>query len=211
MSSPTDHAEDYQDFLNWVANKRVNGTRATGDPAKHSFIPSDRLDVYLNEANRLSRLLKAVFPGDTQPPVAPSAIRGKESSSKYCKVFAILLLIGKGRFIPNFTQIPQLSDSYLPFGVRPSDFPRYVGKDQDFFTEFFENQWIFCAYEMHFNHILKLEEERILPFICEERLGKGGSAEVHKIVLHDTYDRLRPPEEKRERNVSKTAAAVCLL
>jgi hypothetical protein len=137
---------------------------------------------FSDEEDRLLNLLNRVLPSRGPPLVAPSTVRGK-----YVRVFAILLRIGKGRFIDYFVRHLGLSDNHLPFLQRPPDFPT----SPDFFNEFYERQWMFCPQTLEYSRSVIFPPRMVLPILAKEKIGAGGDAIVHKIVVHSAYNKLR--------------------
>lgn len=182
-SSQPEYHPDISDFIEWVHAHSVLGTLGPSPLVNHPFMPHARLETYLKENGRTKKLLHALFPG-RDPPIAPEEIW------RHCiRVFAILLLIGKGTFIQHFLQHDQLWDSKLPF-ISDRSFPLTTG-DDSFFESFCRKQWHFCPYTFRRDVIdAHLEKEYILPIVSKELLGDGGSASTYKIKLHPAYDLL---------------------
>lgn len=117
------------------------------------------------------------------------------------KCFAILLLIGRGREISAFFRRDSLQrsrpDSRLPYN---SEALRQIfgGKDSSLTKEshltikrFLEKQWEFAIPVLHQNMISReLDSSIILPFLHEERAGKGSMGEAWKIKIHPQCHRL---------------------
>ncbi len=182
-----------QEFLNFIENQRLQGTRVADPEADRSFVPDPALNAYFDD-HRVTRLLWALFPeGDF--PAQPEDIR------RNClKIFSILLLIGKGNFIGSFVQHEGLWDQRLPFDPsrEPRNFPKSTTNPQ-FFAIFCQKQWKFCAPTFRFSRTgVTFEKERILPIVQKERLSGGGSAFVHKIVLHEAHNDLVPRDGRQE-------------
>ena len=111
-------------------------------------------------------------------------------------IFAILLRIGKAQFIPHFVRHSSIWDERLPFKSEPDDFPTDTS-DEQFFAKFAECQWHFKPHT--FGHSFEvLEPECILPIKCKESKGKGSSAEVYRIEVHQDYDRLDQTYDTRK-------------
>ena len=182
-SSQPEYHPDISEFIEWVQAHSIQGTLGPGSLVNHPFMPRPRLETYLKENGRTKTLLRALFPG-RDPPIA------SEEIWRHCiRVFAILLLIGKGTFIQHFLQHDQLWDSKLPF-ISDRCFPLTTGSDY-FFESFCKKQWHFCPYTFRRNVIdARLEKECILPIVSKELLGDGGSASTYKIKLHPAYDDL---------------------
>lgn len=185
-----DHFLELQHFHHFVATRCQQGIGSTEDIDIGSrFLPTSDLETYFDddgEKDRLRDILNRVLPSPGPPLVDPSAIQ-----SEYLKVFAILLCIGKGRFIVSFVVHPGLSDSHLPFRQRPPDFPT----SPDFFDVFFKKQWMFCAPDLQYASYKTLAAGTILPITSRELIGTGGDADVYKIVTHPSYNKLHVNSE----------------
>lgn len=128
-------------------------------------------------------LLKELFANPDQS--APDAADVLKS---YLRPFAILLCIGSGHMISYFVEHPSLQDRCLPFSVEPQDFP--VSTSRNLFRAFYEEQWKFCALRLEYNRGYRLPDEYILPIISKEQIGDGGSANLYKIVVDESYNSL---------------------
>ena len=182
-----DHAAPImQEFLEWVPKHCINGTNGPSATPSSPFMPLPDLESYLKAERRTSKLLKALFP-EREPRVIAEALE-----LFHIRVFAILILIGKGRFIEHVVQHHNLRDSQLPFLEKPTHFPTDPN-DPKFWDLFYEKQFAFCAHIFRDNeNDTKLEDCCILPIISKEAFATGGSAAIYKIKLHSHYDRLNP-------------------
>ncbi|KAH0539072.1 hypothetical protein FGG08_004370 [Glutinoglossum americanum] len=186
--SQPDHDPAVQGFLSWFGDACVKGTLGPVSTPNQLFMPSMRLTGYLNDSIRLRRILEALF-GNSDLPTSPEEIQGK-----YEKIFGILLRIGRGRYITHFVEY-QLRDEKLPFDNRPTHFPTESGDDH-FFEDFCDQQWIFCPPTFQRGEVnVHYDSKRILPIIYKEELCGGSSANVYKIILHKSYDRLSRSEQ----------------
>lgn len=183
-----DHAAPvFQEFYAWLKKAYIKGTNGLSGTPNRYFLPLPDLRAYLKAENRITNLLAAL---QVENPHNRSLT--ETLGNHYIKVFTILILIGKGRYIEYFVQHHDLRDSKLPFLVKPADFPIEPNYPK-FWESFYEQQFILCphVFEAHANH-LKLEDPRILPIISKTVLAQGGSAFVYKIKLHPYYDKLSP-------------------
>ena len=184
VESQPDHNSDIQNFQQWARDARcVTSGGDTRDELTQSFIPNPKLESYLRVPRRVRSLLEALFPGN-ELPVEPEEVR-----KKYSKVFVILLLIGKGRYIENFVGRDSLCDQHLPFESKPSAFP-IESTDPHFFKKFHDIQWELCAPYFDDATNKQFEPNEILPIIHKEKLAGGGNATIYKIKIHEAYNRL---------------------
>ena len=147
-------------------------------------MPLPDLEAHLKAESRITKILRALFESDYQVDV-------EFLESRYIKVFTILTLIRKGRYIEYVVQLPNLRDTQLPFLEKPAHFP-IDPNDNTFWDSFYEKQFLFCPHYFRLNENSKLEDPCILPIISKEALAQGGSAAIYKIKLHPYYDRLNP-------------------
>lgn len=185
LPPPTYHDLEIQSFLRFVENNKQKGTRSPPWDSENQdchFLPYPALHQYFTDSERLSSLLRAALPSHGSLPVAQSEIR-----AAYTNVFATLLSIGRGEYIEHFVRRDGLSDTKLPFYQRPLDFPQ---TEPDFFNEFYERQWKFCAPLMTYQRTTEWDPRRTLPIISKVALGSGGSSVTYKIEVHRDYDRL---------------------
>jgi hypothetical protein len=164
----------------------LGGTFETAS-ADNRFLPYTDLEKYFavnedDDEDRLNNLVKSVLPSMGPPAVAPRTIR-----SDYTKVFAILLCISEGRFIEQFVQHQDLSDSKLPLTERPKTFPYHP----DFFESFCEKQWMFCAPRIRYERHKVWPARMILPIIHTDPIREGGSSDTYKAQVHPAYNALR--------------------
>lgn len=193
MSQPgpqPDHAAPViQELLEWVPKNSINGTNGPLATPNHLFMPLPDLEAYLKAQSRTSKLLHALYFERDHHVVVDILEKW------YIRVFTILTLIGKGRYIEHFVQHHNLRDPQLPFLEKPAHFP-IDPSDPTFWNSFYEEQFAFCPHYFRFNeNYTTLEDLCILPIISKEKLGQGGSAAIYKIKLHSYYDQLHPDPE----------------
>lgn len=182
-----DHHSGIQDFHQWMTDSVVEGVQGAG---KASFLPISAL-IARFETRYLGKLKKWVY-GSSSSNFHVKSIRDQG----YCKVFCILLEIGKGEYIDYFLQHPSLCDSKLPFAPEslPPKFP-VQADDPNFFAKFCDKQWLLCAPE--FRNTLKssYRKEEVLPIIEKTYITQGGSAQIYRIKLHEAYDKFDKPSK----------------
>lgn len=185
-----DHAAPViQELLEWVPKHCINGTNGPSTTPNRPFMPLPDLESYLKAECRTNKLLRALY-YEREHNVIVDVME-----KWYIRVFTILTLIGKGRYIEHFVQHHNLRDTQLPFLEKPSHFPTDPN-DPRFWESFYEKQFAFCAHIFRYNeNYTKLEDLCILPIISKEVLGQGGSAAIYKIKLHPSYDQLNPALE----------------
>lgn len=183
---PDHAAPGVQELFEWVPKHCISGTNASSATPNALFIPLPDLKAFLKTHNRTDKLLRALYFEREHHVIVANL------EESYPRVFTILVLIGKGRYIEHFVQHLNLCDLHLPFLEKPAHFP-IDPNDPTFWESFYEKQFAFCAHHFHNNvNYTKLEERCVLPIIKKEVLGQGGSAAIYKIVLHPDYDRLNP-------------------
>lgn len=185
-----DHNADpiIQEFHEWVSKNCKLGMNGLSSDLSCPFMPLPDLKKYLKAEKRTTRLLRALYPDREHWDI-------ELLENWYIRVFAILILIGKGRYIEHIVQHRNLRDDKLPFLEKPSHFP--VDPDHPSFWDLFkEKQFIFCAQEFrYYENNQRLEDHCILPITSKEVLDQGGSAAIYKIKLHPHYDQLNPVGE----------------
>lgn len=149
------------------------------------FIPTPKLQTYFRDLRHIQQLLEALF-AESERTIHPEEIQ-----RNYSIVFSILLLIGKGRYIKCFVRHDHLRDQYLPFKSKPTSFPK-ASADVDFFDSFRKQQWEFCARTFEENMDKHFDAEEVLPIINMKLLAGGVSAKTFQIILHESYNKLRP-------------------
>ena len=186
-ASQPDHAAlVIQELLEWVSKHYINGTNGPSATPNLPFLPLSDLEAYLKAESRTTKLLRAIY-SEREPRVIVENLE-----KWYIRVFTILTLIGKGRYIEHFSQHQNLRDTQLPFLEKPTHFPSDPN-DPTFWGSFYERQFAFCAHCFCYNeNYVKLEDLCILPIVSKEVLGHGGSAAIYKIKLHSYYDQLNP-------------------
>ena len=138
---------------------------------------------------RVQELLKALFNGrDEHPPNADHV------THHYLRTFSILLRIGFGRMILYFIK-GQLKDSHLPYLSKPTKFPS-SSNQIDLFSEFYKEQWGFCAQLMEYDMGYQLEPNIILPILeLDVIYEEGGSATMYKMVVDEDYNEMMPRDD----------------
>ena len=185
---PHNAAPVIQELLKWVPKHCINGTNGLSATPNRPFIPLPDLEAYLKAENRTGKLLRSLS-------IERHHVIVDILEKWYIRVFTILILIGKGRYIEYSVQHHNLRDIHLPFLEKPAHFPTDPN-DPTFWDSFYEKQFAFCAHCFRYNeNYIKLEGLCILPIVSKEVLGQGGSAAIHKIKLHPYYDQLNLPVE----------------
>ena len=181
-----DHDLALVEFHRWIEEARVRGTSDASLDLKHPFVPLSKVQAYFGDIVKIEKILAALY-GISELPVD-----AREIKRKYARVFCILLLIGRGRYIDSFVPRVNLSDGHLPFYERPQSFPCSSSTAPDFFEAFRDGQWEFCTPDFEENMKKEFEAKEILPIIYKEKLRGGGSANTYKIKLHKEYNLLNP-------------------
>lgn len=125
---------------------------------------------------------------DLHDPVSDEIVT-KEITSRYLKIFSILVYISKGNHyayrIMSFMQA-QISDAQLPLTTCPEHLARSGSSSGSIFEDFYHHQWIFCpVFFEQGGFDSELPSEAILPFIEEEQLSRGHSrATFRRVRLH---------------------------
>ena len=179
------HEDVLQNFVRYVEKCKQPGISGT-ENEKVYFCPELNLKDYFSDHNQLEGILRCVLPS-----TGPLPVRAYNIQTKYTKIFAILLYIGKGKFIKRFDQYNSLSDEKLPFDTCPEDFPSDVeDMDKSFFGSFYERQWMFCAPNLSYERFKNFQPRMILPIVSREELGTGGSSTTYKIEVYPAYNHL---------------------
>ena len=181
-TSQSDHFMEIQDFHQWINRARVPGICNSQASFASYFVPKSVLREHFQHPYYAKKLLAALYP-DVECRVDPEQIL------PYSKVFAILLLIGNGKYIQHFVQHDELQDHYLPFEHQPTSFPTATA-DPDFFKNFCQKQWQFCPPKFNDKMKKHFKADCVLPIVKEERIAEGASAKVYKICLHKEYNYL---------------------
>ena len=186
VDSRPQHADALQAFHTWRHSSEAQLLGIGGPDLEPTcpFIPRTNLENYFKPPHQLEGLLDAVLNSPQRPAVDANYVR-----DHYLQSFATLLCIGQGALIYRFQQYHSLRDEKLPHRTRPDGFPITV---PDIFEEFKDAQWQFCVPTLEYNMNDRYKEEDILPIITKEKIGEGGSAIVYKVVVDDSYNRLRP-------------------
>lgn len=182
------HADAIQKFDKWRHSAEVP-TPGLGGPDLNpvSFIPRQKLYEHLKDYRYLDNLLDAVLQTDNDR----AAVSADYVREHYLRTFATLLCIHKGHWIYHFQQFRSLRDEKLPYHTQPDDFP----DDDHMFKNFKNAQWQFCAMTLQYDMKDRFREQEVLPIIHKGQIGEGGSATVHKIVVDDSHNLLRPPAQ----------------
>ena len=154
---------------------------------EHPFVSEQRLKDYFTNEDRAQAISADVL-SHVKPRTEWSTIL-----EEWMKVFAILLLIGRARYIGHFARNPELRDSKLPFREKPKGFPT-AGPYGDLFAKFQENQWMFLPWEFRNGRNTDLIQQRILPICYRQIIGSGGSATLYAIKIHRDCDFIQNPD-----------------
>jgi hypothetical protein len=108
------------------------------------------------------------------------------------RVFSILIIIGKEKFISHFIERDDLQrsrlDDKLPFSA---DTLQSIIPDTDAAGNFYKRQWEFVAPVFSRNVLHRSLSSKIrLPFVQNKKIGEGGFGVVYEIKLHPDHQRL---------------------
>ena len=188
VGSQLDHHPEIQDLLSWKDSLDTwrQGSGGVDNELDRRFIPRSILEAKFKAPQKVEGLLHALFGKSDDPLPDADYIR-----SRYLRPFVILLFLGQGEMIYHFVEHDSLQDPHLPFRALPQGFPSSTtGK---LWEAFEREQWAFCAMGLEYNMSYHLSTDDILPIVHKERLGEGGSAVTHRIIVHPDYDSLDPP------------------
>ena len=154
------------------------------------FIPYPALKDFFSQENRLLKVVREHCPQPKYDPREIARIVGQDTDG-YLIGFATLIKIGAGAHIYHFTQFDDLSDSRMPFRVKPHEFPHSYVKSREapLFDRFKLQQWVFCPDKMESRPVKQVAPERILPIILKP-IGSGHSAEIRRMEIHQHYNKL---------------------
>ena len=174
-----------QHFLQYVEEQTSPGIRSTAQAhVEPLFVNPDALSVYFEDRERAEKLLQEARRE------SEDTLSIQDVTRSHTIVFSILLYIGMGEHIKNFTRwTNQLSDQQLPFFSKPFKFPKSTN-DATFFESFASRQWMFCPHHFSQEHDSEIEEQRILPIRSCEKIGEGGSAIAYLVEIDEAYDHL---------------------
>ncbi|KAK5729695.1 hypothetical protein LTR17_011772 [Elasticomyces elasticus] len=186
-----------RDLKNWI---RSNSVRAHGI-ASHDeagppqfFIPNGTVERHFEENNYqiVRDLLYAIF--EPEGVDGATRIRSLHSTTvalHCCRIFCILVLLGKPSLIVDFIPNKSVWDNRLPFDPdeKPRKFPSVL-EDAQFYTKFVQEQWKFCAETLQRASTVKFDEVRILPFVSFENIGGGNSSTVYSARVHKEHNKL---------------------
>ena len=192
-SAQNDHNPAISEFLKWANSTehqhqglRSGDVDSSNDNKDCSYLSQSALQQYFHQHHAVEKLLCALF-GEDDPllhSLNPALVR-----RKYPKVFGLLILIGKGRFINHFVE-HDIDDQKLPLRHCGPDFPSSTS-DPDFFAKFSQDQWRFSVPELYHTVNRKFEaKEWILPIKRIKKLGEGGTARTYQIEVPEVYDQL---------------------
>ncbi|CAK4030412.1 SPS1, Serine threonine kinase [Lecanosticta acicola] len=186
-ASQPDHSQALQELLQWIERRSISSydIETGAVDSGRVFMPNTSVENYFQEHNckRTKDLLAAVYPDEDAPPA-------RDIAETCPRIFCILTLISKTKYIRFFTKRNTLLDNRLPFEARPKDFPTSPS-DPSFFENFKKHQWRFCAPDLEGRSGRRFDDEEILPISELKKAGGGGSATVYKATIHTEHDRLR--------------------
>ena len=124
--------------------------------------------------------------------------------SRAQRIFAILVLISRTKFIRRFIESDNFQNSTLDQGL-PFDRHklRHILKDENVETQFLDQQWSFTAPILSDSIFARiLPRNSILPFTKNDRLGEGSFGVVYVIAIppsHQLFVHESSPVEVRPR------------
>jgi hypothetical protein len=184
-------------FLDWIQKSSVRAVAVDDVEAQREFIPMQEVEKYLEEDqnSRLNKILQEVFRLQ-EPPIYANVIR-----NKYTAVLCILLELGRGHLISEFTRHETLRDAMLPFNPDDPPEPFHSLTTDDKFCAFFcRRQWKFCSPKFQYPMLNQtFEPDRILPIIGMSKVSQKGNTIRYIVQIHEAYNSL---EDKKRQSVS---------
>lgn len=157
------------------------GTLGPKEEETGYYISRSALETYFDSPLKIREILNDLLPSQY--------LDAEYIWQYYRRGFAILLSIDEGRMIRQFVEYSTLQDKHLPFlGPPPADFP--ASSDGKLFTSFYKRQWKYLPMELVYRMRGPIPPDMILPIRVKEKLGRGVSANVHKIEVDREYNRL---------------------
>ncbi|KAF8850604.1 hypothetical protein BDZ45DRAFT_186822 [Acephala macrosclerotiorum] len=190
MARPEDNST-VQGFIAWLQETRCYSVAGPASDSRRAFVPVKAVETYLEENRnaRLNSILAAVYYPKEPPTYAEAILK------RYTAVFCILLEIGKGDCIHNFTEHESLRDAQLPFD--PSDPPaHFLTAFEDAapatYEQFCNKQWKYAVPILHRSLNQRFSVDRILPIVSKEPIKKSLDVSIFRIRIHEDYNFLRP-------------------
>ncbi|KAL8726824.1 MAG: hypothetical protein Q9166_006440 [cf. Caloplaca sp. 2 TL-2023] len=184
-----EHDPALQEFLRWKSNPHVLrlGCRGSDNTPDVNYIPEVALADWLT-IDRIKLLLQGLFKNTEEFAVSAEYVK-----RHYLRPFAILLSAGFGPMIRYFVERPSLQDHFLPYSVKPREFPESTSCD--LFEAFNRQQWQFCPVKLEYDMSHFLENDYVLPITHKEEIRNGGSAFLYKIIVDESYNSLVPSKD----------------
>lgn len=186
MTDPQpDHKSHIQKVLTWESSPKTFHRECFGaaDAWGGEFIPKSTIYDEFNQEGKVEDILEELYnQGQTHD--------AEYIRNHYLRGFIILICIGEGSMIKQFTEYVSLQDHQLPFRRVPEGFPSST--KSNIWDKFYQKQWKFCPINFEYNMSYQLSPHDVLPITLNEPLRGGGSATTHKIELHEDYNHLEP-------------------
>jgi len=150
---------------------------------RHWFVPELAFySVITEDAIRGALAESLIHPSQREEVVQKVSQRGK-------KIFGILVLIDHAAQLSKFIEADQLEDAKLPFKVETLSHDIQLSKEEA--KDFDEKQWELIAPTFHRGTLnRRLEEDAVLPFTQDRRIGRGAFGTVYEAVLDSRHQEL---------------------
>jgi hypothetical protein len=146
-----------------------------------SFVPQEALRQYLT--NRQDRVLRRLLEEFSVDPSRVDTIR-----ENYLFVFVILIQIGEGAKISEFSRLELPRDGRLPF---PDGDKQYWPESYHvFFPQFCKEQRQFCVrvWNKRWLNGRVLDDEELLPILKQETIRNGSNSVISEIELFPDHN-----------------------
>ncbi|KAF2115660.1 hypothetical protein BDV96DRAFT_492255, partial [Lophiotrema nucula] len=192
MSTRSRGTSAYSEFLRHIKKSEISSDNPSSTSPNRPFIPYPALSAYL-----MNDQIRGLLDYCAQSTVDCATIR-----QGYLLVFAIILSINQGAYLPYFLQSDELADEHLPF-THSQNWPEPCTQ---IFEQFFKAQWRFCAFKLRKSRLndTQIQDECIVPIVKKVGLKDGGISSTYRVDIHPAYNLLFHRQDEAESSPTST-------
>jgi len=181
-SNQTNNPQPVLDFTKRIDELKKSYSGRDGNGNRKHYVPESELDRYWTKP-KVNEISQAYTPHLT--------IKFDLVKKRCLKLFSILVYVDRVKYFDDLQSL-KISDAQLP--VVEDNLPQALRSPayDEVLQVLYKHQWLFCPLALDYALLtdLHLETDHILPFHDEEKIKDGDAAQIFKVKVNKTCNRL---------------------